>query len=136
MNASDNAGNTNSAFTSYGVTYNVCVLYDQTKAHKKGSTAPIKLYLCDANGADVSSSSTIVHATTLAKLDSTPGILDDSGQANAPAFDFRFDLSLGPSGGYIFNLSTKPLSTGTWRLYFTVSGEPVGTTHFVQFDVK
>jgi hypothetical protein len=140
VNASDNAGNTNSATNTYGVTYNVCVLYDQTKAHKRGSTVPIKLYLCDAGGNDVSSASTIVHATTLVKADNSPGILDDSGQANAPDYDFRFDLSLGPSGGYIFNLSTKTLPTGsamgTWLLKFTVSGEPAGTFHTVQFDVR
>jgi hypothetical protein len=37
--------------------------------------------------------------------------------------DFRFDSSLGGTGGYIFNLSTKGLVTGSYSLNFTVSGD-------------
>ena len=48
-----------------------------------------------------------------------------------PDFDFRYDASL---PGYIYNLSTKGLATGTWALNFTIPGDP--TSHSVQFDVR
>ena len=116
------------------VGYKVCVLYDQTKAAHSGSTIPIKLYLCDASGNDLSSSSIVVTARGVT-LNSTSasGTLDDSGNAN-PDNNFRFDSTLGPSGGYIYNLSTKGLGTGTYSLSFTAGSDT--TTHTVQFEVK
>jgi hypothetical protein len=59
--------------------------------------------------------------------------LQDAGNAN-PDNDFRFDPTLGGTGGYIFNLKTTGLSTGTYNVSFTVSGDPVA--HAVQFQVK
>jgi hypothetical protein len=52
--------------------------------------------------------------------------VDDAGNAN-PDSNFRFDGGLGPNGGYIFNLKTTGLATGTYVLTFTVAGDP--TTH-------
>ena len=46
-------------------------------------------------------------------------------------FDFRYDSSL---GGYIFNLSTKGILTGTYNLNFTAGADL--TTHSVAFVVK
>ena len=131
--ATDNAGNVANANANYTVGYAVCALYDQTRAHKLGSTVPVKLQLCDANGANVSSAGTVVHASGLTKVDPTASaIVDDSGAANSPDDDFRYDAALGGTGGYIFNLSTKGLTTGTWQLSFTAGG----ATYTVQFDVK
>jgi hypothetical protein len=114
--------------------YAVCVLYDQGKSVQRNATVPIKLYLCNSTGGDVSSASTVVTATALALVStSAPAVLDDSGNAN-PDNNFRFDSTLGPSGGYIFNLSTKPLGSGTFGLTFIASGDP--TTHTVTFGVK
>jgi hypothetical protein len=42
----------------------------------------------------------------------------DAGNAN-PDFDFRYDAAL---AGYIFNLKTTGLGTGTYQLCFTVGG--------------
>jgi hypothetical protein len=126
------------------VSYKLCLLYDDTKSFKAGSTAPLKVYLCNVNGVDVSSSSIVVNATSLYRQDtSAAGILEDSGNAN-PDGNFRYDSVLGPSGGYIFNLSTKSpspalgrgttaLGTGTWVLSLTINGVPGYTIHF---DVK
>ena len=112
--------------------YSICTLYDQTKAHKSGSTVPVKLQLCDSTGANLSSASIVVHATGLTKTDATASSsVEDSGSAN-PDDGFRYDSDL---GGYIFNLSTKGLSTGTWVLSFTVDGE-VESSYGVKFDVK
>jgi len=95
---------------------------------------PIKLQLCDVGGANVSSAGVVAHATGLTKVDNTASsTLDDSSAAN-PDNDFRYDATLGGTGGYIYNLSTKNLTTGTWALSFSAAGDP--TTHTVRFDVR
>jgi hypothetical protein len=119
----------------HNVDYNVCVLYDQYASHKKNSTVPIKLYLCNSAGTDISSPAIVVTATSLVLTSNaaSPFVIDDSGNAN-PDNNFRYDVTLGPSGGYIFNLSTKSLTTGTFALSLVAAGDPV--THTVQFSVK
>ncbi len=112
--------------------YAVCPLYEQTKAHKAGATAPIKLQLCDASGSNLSSGAIVVNAAGLTKLDGTASALvEDSGNAN-PDADFRYDEDL---GGYVFNLSTAELSAGTWQLNFTVDGV-ADPSYAVLFDVR
>ena len=85
-----------------------------------------------------------MNATSLVRLDNNAaGTLEDSGNANSPDNNFRFDSTLGPNGGYIFNLSTKypspalgqknALATGTWKLNLTIDG--VGG-YSITFDVK
>ena len=104
--------------------YHLCLLYDSTKAIKSGSTLPIKLQLCDGSGADLSSSSLALHAISVSQASSSiSGPVQDAGNAN-PDNDFRFDSILGSTGGYIFNLKTTGLVTGTYDLNFTVTGDP------------
>lgn len=125
------------ATVTYTPTYDICPLYDVTKGVHQGATIPIKFYLCDASGTDLSSSSIAAHVTAITlTTTSTDGVVDDSGAAN-PDNDFRFDPTLGPSGGYIFNLSTKPLSAGTWSLTFTADGDIFsGDTYALTFEVN
>jgi hypothetical protein len=141
--ATDNVGNTTTASVTVNVVYGICLLYDQTKSHKAGSTVPLKIYLCNASGTNLSSAGIVVTATLLKKLDnSASSSVEDSGYAN-PESNFRFDESLTTGGGYIFNLSTKSpspalgpttaLGTGTWKLWFSVDG--VGG-YSIQFDIK
>ncbi len=114
--------------------YNVCLLYDPTKAAHSGSTIPIKLQLCSVSGANLSSSALVVHAVSISLAStSISGTVQDSGNAN-PDNDFRYDATLGTTGGYIFNLSTKGLSTGTYNLNFTVQGS--STVYSAPFQVK
>lgn len=130
-------GNYNISFVSNNLTisYGVCLLYDNTKSHKKGSTVPIKLYLCNVSGGDVSAAGIGVQATTLTYEGSGASpLVEDSGNANADN-NFRFDATLGPSGGYIFNLSTKGFGTsGTYKLYFSVNES--SPTYWVAFMVR
>jgi hypothetical protein len=106
-----------------GPLYDVCLLYDPTKVVKSGATVPIKLQLCDSTGNDLSSWTIVLQAISISQTStSISGPVEDSGDAN-PENDFRFDPTLGSSGGYIFNLSTKGLSTGTYSLDFTVTGD-------------
>jgi probable HAF family extracellular repeat protein len=116
--------------------YNVCLLYDSTKAVKAGSAIPIKLELCDSNGNDLSSSSVVLHTLNITQTGtSISGQVQDSGNVS-PDGDFRFDSTLGPTGGYIFNLSTRGLTTGTYTLNFKVSGDPGLGTYMAPFQVK
>jgi hypothetical protein len=122
------------AKVSIGPLYHVCLLYDPTKAAKSGSTIPIKLQICDGSGNDLSSSSITVHAVGLTQVSSSiTGPVEDSGNAN-PDYDFRFDSTLGSTGGYIFNLKTTGLSTGTYNLNFTVTGDSF--VYATPFQVK
>jgi hypothetical protein len=87
-------------------------LYDPTKAVRSVATIPIKLQLCDGEPS----------ASAGAGAAWRPGQVLDAGNAN-PDNDFRFDVSLGNTGGYIFNLKTTGLDTGTYTLNFTVTGD-------------
>lgn len=115
------------------VTYGICALYDQTRSVNSGATFPIKLYLCDSSGNNLSSSAIVLHALQVTNISGFAGDPESPGNAN-PDNDFRFDSTLGPSGGYIFNLKTTGLATGTYSLTFTVTGDPV--SHSVNFGVK
>ena len=106
-----------------GPLYHVCLLYDPIRAVQSGATYPVKLQLCDGVGNDLSSSTITAHATSITQVStSISGLAQDSGNAN-PDNDFRFSSTLGSTGGYIFNLSSKGLSTGAYRLNFTVTGD-------------
>lgn len=135
--AASYGGDTNfkssSGSLSQQVAYGICALYDQTRSVNSGATFPVKLYLCDANGNDVSSSGIILHATGVTNVSGFVGPVESPGNAN-PDNDFRFDSTLGPTGGYIFNLSTSGLASGTYSLQFTAGTDPVA--HAVNFGVK
>ena len=114
--------------------YSVCLLYDPTKAVQSGAAIPIKLLLCDGSGNDLSSSSITVHAISISQIStSTSGAVENSGDSNSDN-DFRFDATLGSTGGYIFNLKTTGLSTGTYSVNFTVTGDSF--VYAVNFQVK
>jgi len=109
--------------------YQVCLLYDPTKAMKSGATLPVKLQLCDGSGNNLSSSSLTLHAVSITQTStSISGAVQDSGNAN-PDNDFRFD-----GGGYIFNLNTKGMAAGTYNLNFTVTGDSF--VYSTPFQVK
>jgi len=134
VSATDNAGNQTTQTVVYTVGYAVCALYDQTKAGLSGSTIPIKIEVCDSSGVNVSGSSVTVTATGLTKISANaPGDLMAAGNAN-PDNNFRFDATLATGGGYIYNLKTAGLGTGTYALSFTVANDPM--QHAVQFQVR
>ena len=111
------------------VTFNICILYDPTKAVKRGSVYPIKLQLCDVNGNNVSSADIVLQAVSVVQVSSTAdGEVITAGSAN-PDNNFRFD-----SGYYVLNLKTNGLTTGVYNLNFTAGNDPV--QHSVQFQVK
>lgn len=134
VNATDKAGNVSSASVSYSVSYNVCLLFDNTRSVQSGSTVPIRIALCDSGGIDASSSAVVVQAVSLTHISTNASqVLESSGSAN-PDGNFRFDPTLGTTGGYIFNLQTTGLTTGTYALTFTAGSDP--SPHIVTFQVR
>jgi predicted extracellular nuclease len=129
VTATDAVGNSRLQSVSYTVGYNACLLYDASRPAKSGSTIPIRIQLCDTNGSNVSSASTVVTAARLVYISSgVDGEVQDPGNAN-PDGNFRFD-----SNAYIFNLKTTGLAPGGYNLFFTASGDP--TEHAIPFQVK
>ena len=111
-------------------------LYDQTKVHKSGSTVPIKIQIVDANAVNQSSALLVVQAMSVVLVSTnssrTP---EDSGNSN-PDLNFRYDATLGGAGGgYIYNLSTRGLSSGqyVWSFY---AGSDHSFFYTVKFEVK
>jgi hypothetical protein len=131
VNAGDQTGNTASGSVNYTVAYGICVLYDQARAARSGATYPIRLQLCDVNGANVSSPSIPVTATglSLVSADALQEV-QDAGNAN-PDMNFRYDADL---AGYIFNLKTTGLGVGIYELIFTAGSD--GVKHRVRFGVR
>jgi hypothetical protein len=126
---------TGTVFTSsVAVSYSVCLLFDPTRPNKSGSTVPIKLQICDPDVGNLSSSDVVVTALGVKLVsNNAPGALQDPGNAN-PDSNFRYDSTLGGTGGYIYNLSTKGFSTGTYALSFKAGADKL--IHSVQFEVK
>ncbi len=113
--------------------YNIRLLYDADRSVKKGATYPIKLQVHDIAGNNLSAPSIVLHAVNVLNVDTAlNGPLNDSGKANANG-NFRFDSAL-DGGGYIYNLSTKGLSSGAYNIVFTVNGDP--TPYYARFNVK
>ncbi len=131
VTTTDEAGNATTKQVGYTVGYQVAPLYDAEKEHKAGGAVPVKLQLTDAAGANLSSAGTTVRALGVSPVSSdTYGPVNDAGNAN-PDGNFRFDPTLGETGGYVFNLKTTGLAPGTYRLHFTVGSDAhVYTTLF------
>ena len=115
----------------YTVAYNVFALYAQANRTSWAASCRSSSSSAMPAARTVSSSRIAVHATGLTKVDNTASSTPDDSSAANPDNDFRYDATLGGSGGYIYNLSTKNLTTGTWALSFTATGDP--TTHTVRF---
>jgi hypothetical protein len=102
-------------------TYLFHLLYDPNRKVRSGAAYPIKLQVHDIDGKNISASSLVLTAVNVAKVtngfDPAPNY---TGNAN-PENNFRFDPALG-GGGYIYNLSTEGLETGTYVITFVVNG--------------
>lgn len=123
VDVTDDDGGVSSSTANATLIYKICALYDPTRVVRSGSTVPIKVQLCDATGANRSSPAIVLHTTGTAQVSAAaPGPLYDTRLVTADT-DFRYDATLGDGGGYIFNLSTVGLSTGTYVLKFTAGAE-------------
>lgn len=131
VSAVDGVGNVATESVAYDVTYNICRLYESTRAYKSGSIAPIKLQLCDATSANVSSLAVAITAVGVRRTSPDAAeVVQDAGNAN-PDSNFRYDTTL---DGYIFNLSTRDLATGAYELGRIVAGDP--EPHTASFSAR
>ena len=129
VTGTDRVGNSAQAAATYAVTYRLCLLYDPTKpAGSANSTVPVKLRLCDAAGANLSSTSLTV---TAVGLDGSPPPPNFSGDANT-GYTFRYDAG---TSSYVYNLKTKGMSTGSHAMTLSIQGDPV-PSHSVGFILK
>lgn len=136
VNAVDGVGNSATQSRTYSVGYGICKLYDSSKSHRRGSAIPLKIQLCDSAGTNLSSAGVTVTAVQLIHVSSNAsGVVEDTGNAN-PDHNFRYDATLGGSGGYIFNLDTNALQPGTWIMRVEVSGDPTVHATEVMFQVR
>jgi hypothetical protein len=130
VNATDIWGNAAETSATYNVGYAICALYNTAQPANSGSTIPVKLQICDAEGNNISTSSIAVNVVSITGLDEATYAAVSSGKANPDGL-FRYDASL---GGYIFNLSTKDVPAGSYLLNFQVAGDP--TVHSLQLILK
>jgi uncharacterized membrane protein len=101
--------------------YHVCPLFDAAHTAPSGSVLPVKIRLCDAGGANLSSPSLVLTATELGPAGGgAPTKPTAAGKAN-PGNVFRYDADL---AGYVYNLSTKGLAPGSYLLGFVVGSDP------------
>lgn len=126
--AEDQAGNTATEEVEYQIGYGMTLLGAATRTVPAGAILPVRLVIVDDKGTNRSSVEIAVKATGL----DPEGVLEAAGSAN-PDDNFRYDAALAEGGGYIYNLSAKNLSPGSYRLEVTVAGDP--TPHFVPFAV-
>jgi hypothetical protein len=125
-----------SATAKITITYAVCAAnsrdddddddddHGDSRGHESGSTLPVKLRVCDAQGRNISSRSLAVKAVSV----SPTGSLNDSGKSN-PGYLFRLD-----DGRYQFNLSTKGFTAGNYTLDYTIGNDP--TIHHYAFTIR
>jgi hypothetical protein len=90
------------------VIYKLCLLYDPARPVRTGATVPIRLQICSASGDNLSSAAVPLHVV-------------QNAVTNA---DFRYDPTLGGTGGYVLNVSTLALLPGTYEVPFTAATEP------------
>lgn len=134
VRAADTLDNRSQETAPYVVSYRICLLYDDTAAKPLGSVVPLRFMLCDVAGNNLSTSAVAVTAAGLTKTSTeTSGVVEDAGNAN-PDAGFRYSAGLGSSGGYIYNLSTKGLTTGTWAMHLYAAGDP--TRHRLPFQLR
>jgi PKD repeat protein len=134
VQVTDNGLLTGSSTATATAIYKICILYNTDRAARIGSTMPIKLSLCNAANTNLSSPAIVVHLEGVEQASTqASGPIDDAGQSN-PDLDFRYDATLGTGGGYILNLSTRGMTTGTYQAKFTVGAQ--GYEYGVPFQVR
>jgi len=135
VTATDNAGNTTTAIVTYSVGYAFGGILHPINSNgssifKLGSTVPVKFQLRDANGNFVTNA--VANILVMKWSDGPIGteIEADSTSAATTGNLFRYSSD---GNQYIFNLNTKPLSAGTWRITIKLDD---GTLQYVLISLK
>jgi len=136
VHAIDNAGNPATKTVPYTVAYGFGgilqpVNADGSSVFKAGSTVPVKFQMFNASGTPIATAS-----ATLAYAKITSSVIGTDVEAVSTASAttgnaFRYDAT---AQQYIFNLSTKGWTVGTYRL--TIHSVSDGQDYFVTISVK
>lgn len=90
------------------------------RVFKLGSTIPVKFQLTDASGNFITDATATIKVQMLENGIPVGSVEEGDSTSTATIGNlFRYDLT---SNQYIFNLATKSLSAGTWRITITVNG--------------
>ena len=135
VTATDNAGNSVTKKVTYSITYNFGGILPPIKADgsstfNKGSAVPVKFRLTDAGGNYITTATARLNLAPI--VSSNPGQeipATSKGNSNTGNY-FRYDTT---DNLYIFNLDTKPLSTGKWQLRIKLDD---GTMKTVNIQLK
>jgi hypothetical protein len=102
------------------------------RGFKLGSTIPVKMNLQDCDGLPVVTGD---HTIQVSKCDSTAGgeAAIDATPTDAATDGNLFRLTDPATGQWHFNLGTKSLAKGTWKIIVTLAD---GSVHFVYVDLK
>lgn len=128
LTASDVAGNSASTACSYTVSYGIALLYDSGKRYP-ATSLPIRISLLDYFGKNFSDKATRVTAVSVTNVN-TGATFTPVATSNANA---RFTFIASPKG-YLYALSLKGYTSGSYTLDFTAAGDPV--VHHAPFLVR
>ncbi len=134
VTGTDNAGNTANASSNYSVRYDWSgflqpINSDNSSIFKLGRTVPVKFRLINGSGAV----SNAVAKLYVVKVDNGVEGTVIEAESNAAADSgntFRYDSA---DQQYVFNLGTKSLTTGTYKLKVYVGGD--NTTGVLQGEI-
>ena len=103
---------------------------DGSSIFKLGSTIPVKFQLTDAGGNFVTNAIANIYVAKISNGTTGTEMEAVSTSAATTGTLFRYDLT---DNQYIFNLSTKPLSTGTWQIRIELND---GTSKYVNISLR
>jgi hypothetical protein len=131
LTATDVAGNTATQTVTFAVIYAFSgflpPVADKT-VFQLNRTIPVQFQLTDANGVVVSTAVATLMLQMISGITPVGTPIDATASGNSDIGNlFRF------SGQYIYNLSTKPLSTGSWQLQVSLDD---GTVHTITIGLK
>ncbi|NIS29669.1 MAG: hypothetical protein GWN07_05725, partial [Actinobacteria bacterium] len=123
LTATDAVGNTTTETVIYNVAYALCLQYDPLKETAPGAVVPIKLFLCDGAGNNLSSNQIDLRAVGIALEDGTviANPPNDAGKANTDPNLFRFRNA---DNSYIYNFDSDGIPAGFHGFQFIIDGEP------------
>jgi len=99
------------------------------KPFKLGSTIPVKLHLCDANGADVMTATPRLYVQMFSGEEPVGEPIEVTSTSAADTGNYFRVLG----NMYMFNLATKPLRSGTYQLQAVLDD---GTTRVIPLALK
>lgn len=135
VSATDNAGNIGTKNVTYYIRYNFGrflepINNDGSSIFKLGSTVPIKFQLTDANGNYVTSAVAILNLSKVTSTITGTYLEPYTTGSGTTGYVFIYETN---GNRYSYNLMTKPLSVGTWRIRVDIDD---GSSYVVNISLR